>query len=87
MLRGLAPVFFSKVWICVAIMFSRSWMISLLTKMSDQAIRELGGTNLHAPLLESHTRDESVVLAVHGSDGNSDRRRKSTALGRRVTSL
>lgn len=62
-------------------------MISLLTKISDQAIRELGGVDLHPALLESHTRDESVVLTVDGSDGNSDRRRKSTTLGRAVTGL
>lgn len=68
-------------------MFSRSWMISLLTKISDQAIRELGGVDLHSALLESHTRDESVVLTVDGSDGNSDRRRKSITLGRGVTGL
>lgn len=62
-------------------------MISLLTKISDHAIRELGGVDLHSALLESHTRDESVVLTVDGSDGNGDRRRKSITLGRGVTGL
>lgn len=43
--------------------------------------------NLNSALLESHTRDESVVLTVDGGDGDGDRRRKSTTLGGRVAGV